>query len=348
MKLHNFDFSKKIFFHPEHIVKYKEKKRPFPITMEIDLTNKCNHKCVFCFYAEHISTDNSTLETEILKERITEMAKLGCKGISFTGGGEPTLHHNFKEILEHTHKNCIDCGLITNGSVVHKYIDEILYNLKWIRISLAGGNSNSYKEVQGVDQFDKVIKNIILLSNEKKNRNSNLNIGIRVLVTQNNINSLENLIEILKDTSINYIQLAPDMFTNDNGEFWNSENTQNIFKKINKILEVNNIMQLTTGYLNHQNHLDYVSTCYAHFFQGALTAEGNLIFCKNARDKTKFVIGNIYEKTFSEIWDDQVTKNLESHIKPSNCGLFCKCMQLNVSMQESLFPSDDMSPNFVT
>ena len=45
MKLYNFDFSKKIFFHPEKIVEYKEGKRPFPTSLEIDLTNICNNHC---------------------------------------------------------------------------------------------------------------------------------------------------------------------------------------------------------------------------------------------------------------------------------------------------------------
>ncbi len=348
MKLHNFDFSKKIFYHPEQIVKYKKKERPFPITMEIDLTNRCNHKCTFCFYAEHISVDKSTLKYEVLTQRIEELAKLGCKGISFTGGGEPTLHPKFKDILIHTNKLNIDCGLITNGSVIHRFAEELVQNLKWIRISLAGGDKESYKKVQGVDQFERIIRNIKILSEKKVDLNSNLNIGVRVLVTPDNINCIENLANLLKDSAINYIQFAPDMFTKDEGRFWNSEETQKIFKNTNEILSKNNILQLTAGYLKHQDNLDYVKTCYAHFFQAALTAEGNMLFCKNARDDKKFNLGNIYENTFTEIWQDKLTKELESYISPSNCGLFCKCMQLNVAMQDSLFPSDDMSPNFVT
>ena len=33
LSLHNFDFNKKILFHPEKISPYKEGKRPFPITL---------------------------------------------------------------------------------------------------------------------------------------------------------------------------------------------------------------------------------------------------------------------------------------------------------------------------
>ena len=91
--LQNFDFTKKIFFHPEKIVEYKEGKRPFPITIEVDLTNRCNHRCSFCNYAEHIGieADKPSLHAEIIKKTLKEAKELGTKGISFTGGGESTI-----------------------------------------------------------------------------------------------------------------------------------------------------------------------------------------------------------------------------------------------------------------
>ena len=74
LDLGNFDFTKKILFHPEQIASYKNNERPFPITLEIDLTNRCNHRCNFCFYAEHIGVeaDKPSLNTELLMQRLTE------------------------------------------------------------------------------------------------------------------------------------------------------------------------------------------------------------------------------------------------------------------------------------
>jgi MoaA/NifB/PqqE/SkfB family radical SAM enzyme len=347
MNLHNFDFGKKIFFHPENIVSYKQGLRPFPLDVEIDLTNKCNHRCNFCFCAEHIAKDKSTLDKDTIIKRIEEVKVLGCKAISFTGGGEPTMHPNFSSILEFTHSLGIDCGLLTNGSMIYKYDDYMLKYLQWIRISLAGGDRDSYKLVQGVDQFDKIINDIKVLSQKKKKVNSKLNIGIRVLVTMENLETVVSLAEILKGEAINYIQFAPDMYTNDGGRFWNSQQTKVAFQKVEEILQDCEIKVLTSGYLKHQDSLSYVQKCYAHFFKVTITAEGNLIFCKNARGESKFIIGNIYNNTLKEIWAGEKNKKLESYIKPSNCNLFCKSMQLNTSMEYILHPTDDMTPNFV-
>ena len=118
MKLKNFNFNEKVELQPDQIEKINNKLRPFPITVEVDLTNHCNHRCSFCVWGEHISTDKSTLKKENILKCIEGMRKLGSKAITFTGGGEPMIHKDFYEILVISKKMGFDCGLITNGSVI--------------------------------------------------------------------------------------------------------------------------------------------------------------------------------------------------------------------------------------
>jgi len=348
MELGNFDFNKKIFYHPENIVAFKEGKRPFPVTLEIDLTNRCNHRCSFCFYAEHISINKDSLDTEIIKKRLAEAKELGTKGISFTGGGEPMIHKNYEEILIFTKKLGFDVGTITNGSIItEKNVDVLIKNLQWIRISLAGGDAKSYSKVQGVDQFDKVVNNIKLLSKRKENLKSNINIGIRTLVTPENIHTITNFANEIKKLNINYYQLAPDQYTNDGGKFWNSVETQQVFKETHDVLLENNISFLGTAYMKSQEKIDYPTTCYAHFFKAAILAEGYYVFCQNGRDDERYHIGNIYNQTLKEIWNSDKIKDIEKWVRPNNCGLFCKHMAINNSLEENIHPDQNMSPNFV-
>ena len=62
MELYNFDFSKKIFYHPGKVDDYKEGRRPFPVTLEVDLTNACNHRCSF-FSNDSTSVSKPSLPT---------------------------------------------------------------------------------------------------------------------------------------------------------------------------------------------------------------------------------------------------------------------------------------------
>ena len=350
LNLHNFDFTKKILYHPEKISAYKNGERPFPITIEVDLTNRCNHRCSFCFYAEHIGVeaDKPSLDTSLLKSRLKEAKDLGTKAISFTGGGEPTIHKDYVSLVEYANEIGLDIGTITNGSTItSRNVDTLIKNLQWIRFSIAGGDAESYEKVQGVDQFNLILKNIELMSKRKSELKSNLNIGIRTLATPENIHSLEEFANRIKNLNIDYYQLAPDQFSNDKGEFWNNEETQKVFKNIQNILESNGIKLLTTTYMVAQENLDYPTTCYAHFFMIAILAEGNVTFCKNARGEDNFYIGNINDKSLSEIWDDVKTKKIEEWVRPNNCGLFCKHMSINNTLEGILNPDSGMSPNFV-
>jgi MoaA/NifB/PqqE/SkfB family radical SAM enzyme len=348
MELKNFNFGKKILYHPESIVKFKEGKRPFPVTLEIDLTNRCNHRCSFCFYAEHISVNKDSIETKILKIRLKEAKELGTKGISFTGGGEPMIHKDYEEVLVYTKNLGFDVGTITNGSIItEKNVDSLIKNLQWIRISMAGGDAESYAKVQGVDQFEKVVNNIKLLSKRKKELNSSINIGIRTLVTSENIHTIIDFAHVIKKLNVDYFQLAPDQYTNDCGKFWNDESTQNVFKQTKEVLREKGISLLTTAYMKEQEKLDYPTTCYAHFFKAAILAEGHYVFCQNGRDEEKYHIGNIYDQSLKEIWESEKIKEIEEWVKPNNCGLFCKHMAINNSLEDNIHPNEGMSPNFV-
>ena len=348
MELGQFDFSKKVFYHPRNVALLQSGGRPFPVTVEIDLTNACNHRCSFCFYAEHLAADRSSLSTELIKERLTEMKALGTRGVSFTGGGEPMLHKDFVSIIEHARAIGLDIGLITNGSAITpRNVESLVRSLTWVRVSMAGGDAPSYSKVQGVDHFQRVISNLALLSDTRKRLGLALNIGVRMLCTPDNIATVRGLATVAANARVDYLQLAPDQFTTDEGAFWNAPETRAEFDACKDILSASSTALLTSGYVWYQHLIDVAQSCHAHFFMIAIQAEGDVGYCKNARGAEKFSIGNINQMTLKEIWDGQKTKEIESWCRPNNCGLYCKHIQMNVALENVLRPGADASANFV-
>ena len=365
MELKSFDFSKKIAHHPKHFYNVRDGNRPFPVTIEVDLTNHCNHRCSFCVWGEHINTDKSTLDTEVIKKAINGMGNLGSKAITFTGGGESMIHKNFYEIIEYTKKNNFDVGLITNGSViVEKKCSFLLDTCDWIRFSISGGDKESYFAVQGKDHFDLVSKNIKMLCDYKTKNKAKTKVGLRMLITKENLYTLVKLVSLHKNTEgIDYIQIAPDHMSTDEGKFWNGNAVQSEIAAAKKILEASTIDLITSGFeilstskLNHEKLINIPQKCYAHFYQMAIMADGNVAFCKNARFNPEYQIGNINDNSINEIWNAQKSKDLEKWINPSNCGLTCKNIRVNLGVQATLDdvkllddPKVDKSidPNFV-
>src|SRR3970040_1629006 len=131
LSLEQFDFSKKFLLHPEQISRYIKVERPFPINIEVDLTELCNHGCSFCYSAWYRKWDRSSLDTDIVKQRLEEARNMGTKSITFTGGGEPMLHKDFMEILQYSTQLGLENGLITNGSAVtEKNVGELRKNVR--------------------------------------------------------------------------------------------------------------------------------------------------------------------------------------------------------------------------
>lgn len=345
MQYKNFDFSKKLIFHPESIVKIMNEERIFPISFEIDLTNLCNHNCSFCCVKEIRRTDMNTLKTETIKSCIKQMKELGVKGISFTGGGEPLLHKDFYEILEYTKTLGIDTGLITNGAlIVENNVQMLLKNINWIRVSVAAGERETYSKIQGKDEYNKVINNLKLLSEYKEKLDLSVNIGVRMLITDENIMTLSGLAEDIKNLNVNYLQIAPDSMSN-NYNLYNFTDFERIVEQTKTTLD--QIDLLSAGFIMDQDKKSYPQKCYAHCFHTVVTASGDVLFCKNCRGSENMVIGNIYESSLVEIWNSHKNLQLEKELKPANCGFMCKNMAVNTTLEALLNPSNDMSINFL-
>jgi MoaA/NifB/PqqE/SkfB family radical SAM enzyme len=72
---------------------------PSPVMFHMSPCNPCNLTCTFCCFANRAMKEMLTLEQ--MKKAIDSFAKLGVTGMELTGGGEPTLHPDFDEVVEY-------------------------------------------------------------------------------------------------------------------------------------------------------------------------------------------------------------------------------------------------------
>lgn len=105
-----------------------------PQSLQVALTNRCNLKCVFCSVAERELKQEWDYE-ELLKA-IDAFIACGIKTIEFSGGGEPTLHLRFPEIVRFAKARGLRLGLITNGIKLKDLPESDLALFNWIRISM--------------------------------------------------------------------------------------------------------------------------------------------------------------------------------------------------------------------
>jgi MoaA/NifB/PqqE/SkfB family radical SAM enzyme len=112
--------SHKLSYHPLRVAQWldakddmKKLKKIYPIYIEISPVGACNHRCTFCA-VDYIGYQNIRWESDILKTRLSEMSKKGVKSVMFAGEGEPLLHKELDDIIEHCVNIDIDSSIATN------------------------------------------------------------------------------------------------------------------------------------------------------------------------------------------------------------------------------------------
>lgn len=149
-----------------------------PRYLRFAISYKCNYNCYHC-YQKDDRKNNIKLPVSFLDD-IKRLAEY-CQFLVFFGG-EPTILPEFLELLQLADKNpYMRFSMITNASLIHKYIDEIS-KVRWgyIYVSLDAATPAIYKELRNANNWEQVNKNLLLLSDLKKARNCDLIFGMTV------------------------------------------------------------------------------------------------------------------------------------------------------------------------
>ena len=129
----------KLLKHLDKLKKIQDKKPPSPVMVHISIINACNLTCSFCCCANRPIKDR--LPKEKVMQALDSFHRIGVKGLEFTGGGEPTLHPDFIEIVKYAHSLGFKMGLVTNGAMIgqkRKIKKEVIELFTWVRLGMYG------------------------------------------------------------------------------------------------------------------------------------------------------------------------------------------------------------------
>ena len=117
----------------------------------LEITKKCNQKCFYCFNDSGYSQSKNELSIEQWKNSLTEISFLNFKSVHITGG-EPFLHPNIVEILQHSIGLGLETTILSNGLRIKKLAEENPYlfsQIKTAQISLDSMNPETHNARRG-------------------------------------------------------------------------------------------------------------------------------------------------------------------------------------------------------
>jgi SynChlorMet cassette radical SAM/SPASM protein ScmE len=164
-----------------------------PITVSLNVTNRCNLRCRHCYLAsgeasyEEISTDEWL-------SLIHDLAD--CKVFNvFINGGEPLVREDIFVLLDELARHPIGVTLFTNATLVTEETADKLGEccLRGISVSLDGSKPKIHDRLRGEGTFLKTVAGIERLVRR------GLKVGISTVVTRFNLSDLPAIVKLARE-----------------------------------------------------------------------------------------------------------------------------------------------------
>jgi len=134
-------------------------------SLTIELTKRCNERCVHCYLPNSQKQAGKTLNINMVKRLMDEGREMGLLSITFTGG-EPFLHKDIIEILEYAREKDLMISILSNLTLLDKKYIALLkkINISMIQVSLYSLVAATHDYItQLPGSFEKTMRSIKLL-----------------------------------------------------------------------------------------------------------------------------------------------------------------------------------------
>jgi MoaA/NifB/PqqE/SkfB family radical SAM enzyme len=144
------------------VVMGRDRAPTLPEIVQIESTNLCNAKCVFC-PRDDMHRRQGVMSMELFRKVVDECADLGITHVRVHNYGEPFLdRHLIDKVRYAKQKGIAEVGMISNGSLITETVarNMIEAGLDAINISVDASGKDVFERTRVGLNYDKVIANI--------------------------------------------------------------------------------------------------------------------------------------------------------------------------------------------
>ena len=300
-----------------------------PQTCEIDLTDKCNLRCIGCWTHSPALKNPPTqykLKFDELRLLLLDLKKIGTKKVCFSGRGEPFLHEQLYETLDLCNKLNLKVIITSNGGYLSDYFIKNLgnYTIEILKISLWSLKPETLRALCPGHSLDSTFRKIKKITKKYKEK-----IRFNCIIAKQNIREIRGFIEKAHEIGMKYIKFEPIQLFEENKWMVLGKEEKDIFIK-----RVPGYVRLMGDYGIKSNIADFVKKIIfdkecrglynykgnmpcLHGWTGVrILANRDVVFCCECVEKP---IGNIGEKKFSAIWFSEPYSKLRGKALQEGC-----------------------------
>jgi|GEM_PF-1307630 len=326
----------KAAFHVEKLRAMQEGRQPYPVHVQIILSDLCNQDCSFCAYrVEGYSSNqlfndpnapvprnpNRMLPTGKVMGLLDDCQAMGVRAIQLTGGGEPTVHPEFDQIVKGILDRGINFALVTNGTLLDRtspWLMEqrdvrvsLLAKAAWVRVSLDAATAKQYSLIRRVPEqmYKHALRNIQLLAEEIRRQKSACRLGVGFVVTKDNYHEVAAAIDLVESLGVDNIRISAAFMPA--GARYHADYAADVRRVLAEVKTVARRPDFTV-YDNFGDrmedlegqHPDY-SRCPIMQLQTYVAGDGNVYTCCINAYNLRGKIGSFLEQGFKVLWDSQ-------------------------------------------
>ena len=338
--------------------------RVFGIPYELQLvpTNACNLKCRACPKTVY-ETDNRHLHPDIY-DKVKREIFPHIRILNMQGLGEPMLSPLFPKMIEDAMKHKLKIRFVTNATRMESRIMKKIFNAGAdVTISLDGAVAQTHENARPGSDFDLVLKACETFhSLKRENSQNDFHLHINTVVTTRNVQELEDILDIGIEYGVSSFQLInPGMGERDD------EYARDVIVRHPELLR-KKMPALIRKSEQHGIFLQYPDFAAPHDPEQKRNQEqspgndsiGEKIFPGVCMDPWRLVyidvdgwvrpccraiwigMGNIMERPFREIWNNEHYRKLRGCINTDNPPDFCRTCTLpwGITLGNERFPEE--------
>ncbi len=293
-----------------------------------NFTNRCNLSCLHCYSKAGLDAEDR-LTTQKIFETIEELKSAGIKFVIFSGG-EPLTRKDIFDIAEKMHQEGIFTYLSTNGLYIHhSNVKRIIDTFGYIGISIDGDEAihDHFRGLAGSYQMSLKAIDMIHEAGGK--------VGVRFTITKETRSALPHIFDLAESKGIDKIYISHLVYSGrgldnlkmDLSKEERREAVEYILDKAFEYYESGQEIDIVTGNMEMDAIMLYerlkkqnpeaAERLLQRLRQwGGNSAGRNLVNIDsegNVKPDPFFPVklGNIFEKPFDEIWQDESSELLQ-------------------------------------
>ena len=255
----------------------------FPITVSLELVNRCNLSCVMCYTVNH-SRKKEAFSTEQIARIFSECAKYGLPALQIAGGGEPLVYKQADEVMRLARRaDILDIFLCTNGVLLDERLCDFVIEERIARVvvSLDAATPETYRKIRGKDELALIEENVRRLIAVRNARGSRLPlVRVSFCIQPDNLHERQAFLEK-----------------------WNGVVDYVDFQEMQDAVHVDEVKEkgFDAGVFKSLKAPEEVY-CYYPFSMLSIWSNGDVSPCCSWYAKN-LIVGNVHQTSLKEIWD---------------------------------------------